>query len=327
MVDIIIPTYKARETLPDALNSLVAQTKKMFIVTVVQDADGEDYSDIIEEYKRRGLKIRLIKMEKNGGPGMARQRGMDADPMSTYFMFMDADDMMLPSAVEMLSREALINDADIVSSSFIITNKGIPDIICDPLKMPCTWMHGKIYKAKYLRDNNIRFHPEIRLNEDSYFNLVAVNNANKKMVIQYPTYLWRQNDNSLTHQGGELGFFVKSWPQYILSQVCGLTDLGEKKGELSPPLVAQTLINIYKEHAKALSNSLHPKCNSSDYEASARKLKTLGENPLIKEAIKTVEFWNTIEEKLPACEKFGDNIIFYNIRFVDWLKEYIVEEL
>ena len=56
IVNIIIPTYKARETLPKALDSLVAQTKDMFLVTIVQDGDGEDYSDIVTEYKRRGLK-------------------------------------------------------------------------------------------------------------------------------------------------------------------------------------------------------------------------------------------------------------------------------
>ena len=38
--NIIIPTYKARETLPKALDSLVAQTKDMFLVTIVQDGDG-----------------------------------------------------------------------------------------------------------------------------------------------------------------------------------------------------------------------------------------------------------------------------------------------
>ena len=50
MVNVAIPVYKARSTLPYCLNSLVAQTKNMFLVTLVQDGDGEDYSDIIEEY-------------------------------------------------------------------------------------------------------------------------------------------------------------------------------------------------------------------------------------------------------------------------------------
>ena len=50
MVEIGIPVWHSRETLPDALDSLVAQTKKMFIVCLSIDGDGEDYSDLISTY-------------------------------------------------------------------------------------------------------------------------------------------------------------------------------------------------------------------------------------------------------------------------------------
>ena len=76
MTNVIIPTYKARDTLPDLLNTLVAQTTNMFFVTIVQDCDGEDYSDIIQEYQKRGLKIKLITLNENMGPGVARQAGI-----------------------------------------------------------------------------------------------------------------------------------------------------------------------------------------------------------------------------------------------------------
>ena len=62
MVGVIIPTYKAKDVLPHALDSLVAQTKRMFIVCISIDGDDEDYSEIIEEYKRRGLKICVIRI-------------------------------------------------------------------------------------------------------------------------------------------------------------------------------------------------------------------------------------------------------------------------
>ena len=35
IVNVIIPTWHAKETLPSALDSLVAQTKKMFAITIV----------------------------------------------------------------------------------------------------------------------------------------------------------------------------------------------------------------------------------------------------------------------------------------------------
>ena len=184
MVNLIIPTYKARETLPKALDSLVAQTKKMFIVTIVQDCDGEDYSDIIEEYKSRGLQIRLVSLNDNRGPGGARQAGMDADKMCDYFMFLDSDDMLMPRAIELLYREAKLNDADIVSSDFIAERKATPGVLMDVMETPVTWCHGRIYKAKYLRDNNIRFLDWLRVNEDAYFNLIAHNCTNKKIKVK-----------------------------------------------------------------------------------------------------------------------------------------------
>ena len=138
MVNVIIPTYKARETLPKALDSLVAQTKDMFLVTIVQDGDGEDYSDIIAEYKRRGLKIFLLQKE-NGGPGTARQYGMDCTKMCDYVMFLDSDDMLTPRAVEILYREAKRNNADVISSTFIAEEKNNPGFQLNVFKTPVTW--------------------------------------------------------------------------------------------------------------------------------------------------------------------------------------------
>lgn len=175
MLNIIIPTYKARETLPRTLDSLVAQTKKMFMVTICQDGDDEDYSYILDEYRKRGLHISLLKSKTNKGPGMARQMGIDASSMCDYIMFVDADDILMPRAVEILYAEAKAHDADMVISSFIADKKYTSGIFMDADSQSVTWCHGKIYKRKYLVDNNIRFNENIRYNEDSFFNLVAAN--------------------------------------------------------------------------------------------------------------------------------------------------------
>ena len=319
MVDVIIPTYKARETLPKALDSLVAQTKKMFITTIVQDGDGEDYSDIIEEYKRRGLQIRLVKLEENKGPGGARQAGMDADKMCDYFMFLDSDDMLFPRAVELLYREAKINNADIVSSDFIAEKKNTPGYLMDVRDRPVTWFHGNIYKAEYLRENNIRFLPLLRYNEDSYFNLVAFNCTQKKFQIKEITYLWRDNNNSIT-RSGDKPFIFKGWKLYILSQVEGMLSIVDIRGEIAPVLVAMTLINIYSYWmiAKYL--------NLVDDESKEIMAK-IKNSPQILEALKDVDFWKFIAVNVKGCQMWEDNLIFYQDRFNDWLKEYVAEEL
>ena len=73
MVEVGIPVWHARDTLCKCLDSLVVQTLDKFITCLSIDCDGEDYSDIIETYRARGLKIRVINGEKNGGPGAARR--------------------------------------------------------------------------------------------------------------------------------------------------------------------------------------------------------------------------------------------------------------
>ena len=212
MLNVIIPVYKARETLPNALDSLVAQTFKRFFVTISQDGDGEDYSDIITEYKRRGLHINHIDCKENGGPGMARQRGIDLSISKNYdyVMFLDADDIVTPRAVEVLYKEIQKNLVDIMISSFIAENEHDSQML-EADKTPITWCHGKMYRLKYLQENNIRFLDELKMNEDSYFNLVAVNLTEKKMRINEYTYVWRYNKESLTRDGESEAFFLKSW--------------------------------------------------------------------------------------------------------------------
>ena len=320
MVDVIIPTYKARETLPKALDSLVAQTKKMFLVTIVQDCDGEDYSDIIEEYRRRGLQIRWVPLTENVGPGGARQAGMDSDKMCDYFMFLDSDDMFMPRAVEMLYREAKGNDADIVSSDFIAERTATPGILMDVMSVPVTWCHGRIYKREFLVDNNIRFLDGLRVNEDAYFNLIAHNVAKRKYKIKEVTYIWRDNKNSITRAGDRENFFKRTWETYITSQVEALFKLISLTGKVDPELLGATILYVYHywmiaKHYNVVSDS------------ATKELIKLKNTPALIEALTEERFWNYVVENLKGCTMWGDDVIFYQDRFCDWLKEYIADSL
>jgi len=320
LVDVIIPTYKARETLPKALDSLVAQTKKMFIVTIVQDCDGEDYSDIIEEYKERGLQIRHLSLPENRGPGGARQAGMDADKMCDYFMFLDADDMYMPRAIEILYREAKLNDADIVASDFIAEQEATPGILMDVLSTPVTWCHGRTYKAKFLRENNIRFLDGLRVNEDAYFNLIAHNCTDNKIKLKEVTYLWRDNKNSITRGGNKEEFFKRTWKTYIASQVEALPQIIRIKGYIAPTLLGATLLYLYHywmiaEHYKVVDI------------VAEEELLRLKNNPDLIKTLTQEEFWKYVVDNLKGCTLWENNIIFYKERFCDWLKKYIADSL
>ena len=318
MLNIIIPTYKAKDTLPKALDSLVSQTKSMFLITIVQDCDDEDYSNIISEYRNRGLHISLLKTPENGGAGVARQFGIDNLVNIDYCMFLDADDMLMPRAAEVLYTEAKKNDADLISSDIYVERGHALGEHWDCEKMPITWCHGKIYKLDYLKNNNIRFLPNIRYNEDSYFNLVAVNSTKKKFMVKELTYLWRDNKNSVTRLGRETEeFFKKSWIQYIDGQIAGIKKIKEITGEISPAAIGCSMVNIYDQCMKA---------DYLEYDINLPQLLEFGKTSLIKETLDSKDFWKIIKSRVKACDTFNNDLIFYKIRFCDWIDQYVTGE-
>src|SRR5574344_1574395 len=81
-ISLIIPEYRAdRNQLFQNLSLINAQTNFNFLkleVLVVDDFSGADYATPIDFYKQFGnLTINVLNCTANGGPGVARQVGID----------------------------------------------------------------------------------------------------------------------------------------------------------------------------------------------------------------------------------------------------------
>ena len=68
MLNIIIPVYNAEKTIERTLSSLVAQTNKKFIVTIVNDCSTDSSLEIAETFKKKLLisehsPIRLLEFD------------------------------------------------------------------------------------------------------------------------------------------------------------------------------------------------------------------------------------------------------------------------
>jgi len=100
---IIIPTYNRKKLLKErALKSLSNQTFKDFEVIVINDG-GEDVSDVIEEYKNKGLNIKYISYRENRKTSYARNRGIEM-AQSEWIAFLDDDDEYLPDTLEIYNK-------------------------------------------------------------------------------------------------------------------------------------------------------------------------------------------------------------------------------
>lgn len=203
-LQILVPQYKEDETvLKNLLNSIEVQQgidlKNDIEVIIVND--GTDVHLSKKFFNKYSFPITYHKDEHRGiaGTRNALLNYADAD----YIMFCDSDDMFASSvAIYSFFNSARQGDFDELVSYFYmesVTPSG-DYLYGENQKLIHPFIHGKVFRLQYLRDNNIRFNESVHYHEDVYFSFLAHSCANTiKMLPQY-AYLWKYNVGSVTHQ-------------------------------------------------------------------------------------------------------------------------------
>jgi glycosyltransferase involved in cell wall biosynthesis len=94
-VSAVIASYNCAEYLPDAIDSLLAQTYPPSEIIVVDDGSTDDTPKILGGYSRRVRSIR----QDNAGDAAARNRGIES-ATGDYVVIQDADDVSAKDRVE-----------------------------------------------------------------------------------------------------------------------------------------------------------------------------------------------------------------------------------
>ena len=250
---------------------------------------------------------------------MARQRILDST-QSDYIIFADADDMLMPYSIDILYRGILMDDYDIIRSSFIRENKNGMSMILKAQDNTITWFHGKIYKVEYLKRIGLSFVPWLRVDEDAYFNIIAWSCTDKRGIIDEITYIWRDNDNSLTRKKTQQEYFKDTYMSYIGGQVAAMKKIFEIKKEIQSSLVTQTLINIYYYYMKARFYHL-------DETVMDNCLMTLKDESWFLEWINDGENWKEILKTIKAGQIYEENhIVFFEETFNLWAARLLQKE-
>jgi glycosyltransferase involved in cell wall biosynthesis len=111
-VSVVIPCYRARETVRAALASVLGQTLLPAEILLVDDASGDGTLELLSALEREHAgahagvpvvepapQVRVIAQARNGGPGPARNAGWDA-ATQPWLAFLDADDAWHPRKLE-----------------------------------------------------------------------------------------------------------------------------------------------------------------------------------------------------------------------------------
>lgn len=95
-VSVIVPTYNRADLLPEALDSLLAQTRPPEEIIVVDDCSTDATGAVLERY---GTRIRAIRRENNAGKPAALNFAIPQAGGSHIWIF-DDDDVALPEALQ-----------------------------------------------------------------------------------------------------------------------------------------------------------------------------------------------------------------------------------
>jgi len=99
LISIITPSYKSEKFISQTIESVLNQTYQNWEMIIVDDVSPDNSNEIIEEYTKKDNRIKLIKLAKNSGPAIARNKAIE-EAKGRYIAFLDADDLWKPEKLE-----------------------------------------------------------------------------------------------------------------------------------------------------------------------------------------------------------------------------------
>lgn len=217
-ISIVVPVYNVERYLHRCLDSLINQTYSNIEIICVNDGSPDNSLKILEEYSKQDTRIKIISQENKGLPG-ARNTGID-NATGDYILFVDSDDSLHLDACRILyefidknkgadivwfQSVYYVSDNKIKYPRKLIYNKSNYKVFDDIVgtfnlsNFLACW--DKIYSAKFIKQNNLYFCPNIRCYiEDGLFMINAF--LYNPHIFIYNKYLYNyyMNESSITHQ-------------------------------------------------------------------------------------------------------------------------------
>ncbi len=219
-ITVILPVYNTGSLLSRCLDSLLGQTFRDFDVFCVDDGSTDDSGMILDGYSKRDSRIKVIHLPENHGVPYARNLALDTISNSEYVYFIDSDDWIDPDYLEAMYAAALRTGQDVVINANWYTEyedppRSVPSgrygfinerpgyyspLLIQRYFYPVVWT--RLYRLRYLNDNNIRS-PLLKGGvEDNFFTGLAEILQKKSYIFRGPFYHYWQRPGSLVTQPG-----------------------------------------------------------------------------------------------------------------------------
>lgn len=140
------------------------------------------------------------------GRSGVRQFGLNR-ATADYVMFCDCDDTLLRfDALCDIFNKLKLEKPDVLQAKFVADHwnennemYGFSEYFNENV-----WIHGKCFRTKFLKENNIAWNKKLNNFEDSFFVRLTDAHDPKKSFIEKPTYLWKHRASSCTRNEGHV---------------------------------------------------------------------------------------------------------------------------
>lgn len=204
LVSIITPSYNCARFISETIESIQSQTYQNWELLITDDQSSDDSVSVIESYVSKDPRIKLFRLDKNSGAGVARNNSIK-EAKGRFIAFCDSDDRWYP---DKLSRQVNIlanGDAAVVYSSYTTCNED------GEVKGIVVAYHRITYK-EILRDDSIGFltciydtqrlgkifMPTLRKRQDWGLKILLLRKAGYAVGIIEPLAIYRLSENSLS---------------------------------------------------------------------------------------------------------------------------------
>lgn len=217
-ISIVIPCYNAEKYIDRCFESIKNQSYGIenLDVIFVDDVSADSTLEILEGYKKLYPdNVRVIKKEKNSGPGGSRNIGMK-EARGKYLMFVDSDDYFDISMLDKMYSKMLEYDCEMVQCGHKVVFGGDAggsrcgdDVYYDlsdenqrrkyivNFHSMAVW--ARLFKMDFLRDNKLSFIENV-IYEDNHFVFLCKLLLHSTYYINEQLYYYYMNGESVTHK-------------------------------------------------------------------------------------------------------------------------------
>lgn len=126
-ISVIIPCYNSYKFMYNCLSALENQSIKDFEIIVIDDCSKDNsYIELLNYQKNTKSDMKVLKLNKNSGPGVARNEGIKK-AKGDYIIFCDSDDWYEKNSIQILIEKIKKENLEIILYDYnkIIKNRKV----------------------------------------------------------------------------------------------------------------------------------------------------------------------------------------------------------